>query len=246
MVDTAAAGAMFGFAVYAAHDISLEGWAPGELPAAVAALTVMVMFLVGPRGKGWEAEAGQDPRGGHKKEPAHIIDDELSSVSAARHSPAQALPSQPTISVSDTANDVHYVAPNEVQQQSVDQRNDGAAQTADTTFGKSPLARTANGWTLASFILEPSDAAWCDIRECLRQVARPETSLVIEAVVAAARRQWHTGTVPLKKDAFIADILAAPEVTALGKLQRQTDMVRKVLDGKHPTLIRASNIKRST
>ena len=242
MVNTAAAGVMFGFAVYVARDISLEGWAPGELPAAVAALTVMVMFLVGPRVKDWEAEAGQYPRGRHKKEPAHIIEGELLSVSPARHPPTRSLPSPPTLRVSDTANDVQPRAVAEVQKQSADELNDAAEQTAVATPGHSPSERAANGWKMASFILDPTDAAWSDMRGRVAQVARPSTRVMIEAVVSAARRLWHSGNVPHLKDTFIADVIAAPEVQALGPLKPRMDVVRKLLDGSHTTLLRAAKI----
>lgn len=108
-----------------------------------------------------------------------------------------------------------------------------------------PSARVANGWKMAGFILDPTDATWREMRAYVEQVARPATVAVIEAVVAAARRQWHSGQVPLKKDGFVADILASPEVAALGTMAPRMDVAHKIVDGEHPTLIRAANLQRA-
>jgi hypothetical protein len=205
----------------------------------------MAVFLVGPQVQGGKAAAGPQPRERPEKEPAHIIEGQLLSVSAARWSPTRAFPSPPTFPASDTTNDVDPAEPTEVHQHSVHELYDVAEQTAVITRVHSPLARAANGWKMADFILDPTDATWRAMREHVRHVARPGTFAVIEAVVAAARRQWHSGLVPLKKDGFVADILASPELLALGTMAPRMDVVRKVLDGKHPTLIRAARIQRS-
>jgi hypothetical protein len=118
------------------------------------------------------------------------------------------------------------------------------AATAVLDLGPPP--RAANGWKMAGFIVDPTDASWRDVRGYVEQVARPATIAMIEAVVVAARRQWHSGPVPLKKDGFVADILASPEVAALGTMAPRMDVVRKILDGEHPTLVRAADLQRAS
>lgn len=68
---------------------------------------------------------------------------------------------------------------------------------------------------------------------------------MIDAVVTAAHHRWHTVPGPLSKDAFIADVLASPEVKALGTPQPRMDVVQKIVLGKHPTLDRAAELKRT-
>lgn len=244
MVNTAGVGAMMGCAVYLSHTINVEGLAPGVFPTAVAAVAMMGAFLAAPLANGLEAGSAR-LRGRQKKERAHTIEGQLLSVSAARQSPTRALPSPPACRVSDTANDVHPPALAEVQRQSVDQRQRVAEQTAVIALDHRPFARATNRWKMASFILDPNDAAWQEMRAHVSRVARPRTLVMIEAVVTAARRQWHSGNVPHLKDGFVADILASPEVTALGKMAPRMDVARRILDGDHPTLIRAAALKRT-
>jgi hypothetical protein len=99
---------------------------------------------------------------------------------------------------------------------------------------------------MASFILDPTDATWREMRANVARVARPGILIMIEAVVTAARRQWHSGNVPDLKDAFIADMIAAPEVQALSPRKLRMDVVRKILDGEHPTLVRAAGLQRAS
>jgi hypothetical protein len=122
---------------------------------------------------------------------------------------------------------------------------DAAEAVATAAPDLRPSARAANGWRLAIFILDPCDDTWQEMRAHVARAARPATLAVIEAVATAARRQWHSGPVPLKKDGFVADILASPEVEALGTLAPRMDVVRKILDGEHPTLVRAAKLQRT-
>jgi hypothetical protein len=128
----------------------------------------------------------------------------------------------------------------------VDQRKVAAEQTSVIALDHRRSARAANGWKMASFILDPTDASWREMRVYLARVARPGTLIMIEAVVTAARRQWHSGQVPRQKDEFVADVIAAPEVQALRLPKLQMDVVRKIIDGGHPTLIRAADLQRAS
>lgn len=244
MVNTAGVGAMMGFAVYLSHAINVEGLAPGAFPTVVAAVAMMGAFLAAPSVNGLGEESA-NRRGRQKKESAHIIEGQLLSVSAARQSPTRALPSPPACRVSDTTNDVHPPALAEVQKQSVDQCNDVADQTAAVAPGPGTSTRAADGWKIASFIRDPCDDSWREVRAHVSRVAKPRMLAVIEAVVASARRQWHPDQLLRKKDEFVADIIASPEVVALGKFAPRMDVVRKILEGTHPTLIRAADLQRA-
>jgi hypothetical protein len=244
LVNTAGVGAMMGGAVYLSHSINVEGLGPGVFPTLVVAVGMMGVYLAAPLVNG-QGAGSADRRGRQRKEPARTIEGQLLSGFAARQSPTGALLSPPACRVSDTASDVHPPALAELQKQAVDQRKVVAEQGAVIALDYRRFARAANGWKMAGFILDPCDDTWREMRANVARVARPGTPAMIEAVVAAARRQWHSGPVPRKKDCFVADILKSPEVTALGTMAPRMDVVRKILDGKHPTLIRAADPQRA-
>lgn len=208
--------AMLGVAVLAAHGVQLEGLASGLLPALVAALTFATSFLVARPGRTVTAEV-LPPLPGWKRAGT-------SSDSRPRSDLVEAAPMAPRNAVA-----VPLAVPDLRPEKVL------VAVRVETKL----RSRAENGWKMAACILDPSDDAWRQLRAHVAHVAhvaRPATRAVIEAVVVAARRQWHSGVVPLKKDAFIADILAAPEVVALGTMGPRMEVVRKILDGEHPSM----------
>lgn len=220
LLDVAGAGAMLGLAVYLAQTVKLEALAPGALPAAVATFTLTATFLAGRLARNRTSIAGTVGRAAASAVP-ELLQRQGLPAPMMLESPTQAASAAPAT-------------------------NDGVV--SEVRVAKSvdvPPRRTANGWKTASFIVHPTDDSWRAMRGYIEQVARPATVAVIEAVVVAARRQWHSGQVPLKKDGFVADILTSPEVMALGTMAPRMDVVRKILDGEHPTLIRAAMLQRA-
>lgn len=124
-------------------------------------------------------------------------------------------------------------------------RTTGASADTELAELQQPTKATPNiKWKIATFVSNSDEAEWLALRAQISGDASPRMLAVLDAVVPAARRLCPSGSYGFKKDALWCEILAAPEVVNLGAIRPRMDVVRKIVEGTHPTL--APTSKRSS